>query len=105
MRPMASMAPPSISVRSLIVAELCIELSDRVGERSGRLGPLCADASDRCGEESVLIMVGSGLLRFLGEMALSSRLKALLRAWACLAGLGKFVLYCQLQVMRDAETY
>ena len=104
-RPMASIAPPSISVRSLIVAELCIELSDRVGERSGRLGPLCADASDRCGEESVLIMVGKGLLRFLGETALSSRLNPLLRAWACLAGLGKFALYCQLQEMRDGETY
>ena len=38
-RPIASIAPPSISVRSLIVAELCIELTERVGDRSGRLGP------------------------------------------------------------------
>jgi hypothetical protein len=70
---MASIAPPSISVRSLIVAELFIELTERVGERSGRLGPPELDASDRCGEESVLMMVGKALKRDLGEMALSSK--------------------------------
>jgi hypothetical protein len=92
-RPMASIAPPSNSVRSLIVAELCIELSERVGERSGRLGPLGVDPSGRCGEDSVLMMIGSALMRDLGEMALSSDDEPLLRAIAaCFAGLGKFVL-------------
>jgi hypothetical protein len=72
MSPIASIAPPSISVRSLIVAELFIELTERVGERSGRLGPPWLDASDRCGDESVLMIVGRALKRDLGEIALSS---------------------------------
>jgi hypothetical protein len=72
-RPIASIAPPSISVRSLIVAELFIELTERVGERSGRLGPPWLDASDRCGDESVLMIVGRALERDLGEIVLSSR--------------------------------
>jgi hypothetical protein len=74
MRPIASIAPPSISVRSLIVAELFIELTERVGERSGRLGLCMAwlTTSGRCGEESVLIMVGKALWRDFGDTAFSS---------------------------------
>lgn len=70
------MAPPSISVRSLIVAELCIdELMLRVGERSGRLGPPALEEEGAeavltfKGDESVLTMTGRSLLSVFGETA------------------------------------
>lgn len=66
-KPIASIAPPSISVRSLIVAELWNESTLRVGERSGRLGPVREATSCACGDDSVLTMVGKALLRVLGD--------------------------------------
>lgn len=61
-RPIASMAPPSISVRSLIVIDCGSAGFFRSGEREGRLGENSGRLGADSGDEDVLMIVGRELL-------------------------------------------
>ena len=56
-RPIASIAPPSISVSSLIVADVDND-GERDGDRLGRVGPASESGERLSGEYGVLIILG-----------------------------------------------